>query len=64
MSLLLWGLVVWLGPVFDPGYFFPLQALALFALCAFGGGLYFALAHVTRLQPLGGLLRRFRRQRS
>jgi putative peptidoglycan lipid II flippase len=64
MSLLLWGLVVWLGPVFDPGYFFPLQALALFALCAFGGGLYFVLAHVTRLQPLGGLLRRFRRQRS
>ncbi len=61
MSGLLWAAVMLLGPVFDPGYFFPVQALALLALCVLGAGVYFALAHLTRLQPLGGLLRRFRR---
>jgi len=64
MSGALWGAVVLLGPVFDPGYFFPAQALALLVLCGFGAGLYFALAHVTRLQPLGGLLRRLRRRKA
>jgi putative peptidoglycan lipid II flippase len=64
MALGLWGSVVVLGPVFDPGYFFPVQALALFALCGLGAGLYFALAHVTGVQSLGALLRRFRRKRS
>ncbi|MDC9822490.1 murein biosynthesis integral membrane protein MurJ [Devosia sp. ZB163] len=63
MSGALWGTVVLLGPVFDPGYFFPVQALALLALCIVGAALYFALAHVTRVQPLGGLLRRLRRSR-
>ena len=33
MSGALYGLVVLLGPVFDPGYSFLAQALALFALC-------------------------------
>ena len=61
MSAVLWALVALLGPVFDPGYFFPLQALALFAVCGLGAGLYFALAHVTGVQSLGGLLRRLRR---
>jgi len=55
--------VLLLGPVFDPGYFFPAQALAMLALCVVGAGLYFALAHLTRLQPLGGLLRRLQRRR-
>ncbi|MBN9315784.1 MAG: murein biosynthesis integral membrane protein MurJ [Devosia sp.] len=61
MAAALWGGVALLGPVFDPGYFFPAQALALFALCIVGAGLYFALAHFTGVQPLGGLLRRLRR---
>jgi putative peptidoglycan lipid II flippase len=63
MSGALWGLVTLLGPVFDSGYFFPAQALALLVLCVFGAGLYFALAHFTRLQPLGGLLRRLRQRK-
>jgi putative peptidoglycan lipid II flippase len=63
MSGALWGTVLLLGPVFDPGYFFPAQALAMLALCVVGAGLYFALAHLTRLQPLGGLLRRLQRRR-
>jgi putative peptidoglycan lipid II flippase len=64
MAAVLWGLVLLLGPVFDPGYFFPAQALALLALCVAGAGLYFALAHITRVQPLGGLLRRLRRKKA
>jgi putative peptidoglycan lipid II flippase len=64
MALALWGGVTLFGPVFDPGYFFPVQALALFALCGLGAALYFALAHVTGVQSLGALLRRFRRKRS
>jgi len=61
MASALHGGVVLLGPVFDAGYFFPLQALALLALCVFGAGFYFALLHVTGVQRLGALLRRFRR---
>ncbi len=61
MALALYGGVVLLGPVFDPGYFFPLQALALLGLCVFGAGLYFGLLHVTGVQRLGALLRRFKR---
>jgi len=64
MSGALYGLVLLLGPVFDPGAFFPAQALALLALCVFGAGLYFALAHFTGVQRLGGLLRRLRRRKS
>ncbi|MDB5540096.1 MAG: murJ, partial [Devosia sp.] len=63
MAGVLYGLVLLLGPVFDPGYFFPIQALALLALCILGAGLYFALAHLTGVQPLGQLLRRLRRNR-
>lgn len=63
MSGTLYGLVLLLGPVFDPGYFFPVQALALLALCILGAALYFALVHLSGVQPLGGLLRRLRRSR-
>ncbi|WP_417578927.1 murein biosynthesis integral membrane protein MurJ [Pelagibacterium sp.] len=63
MGLALWGVASLAGPVFAPGYFFPLQALALFATCAFGATLYFALLHVTRVQPLGPVLARLRRRR-
>jgi putative peptidoglycan lipid II flippase len=62
MAGALYGAVVLLGPVFDPGYFFPLQALALAALCVLGAALYFALLHVTGVQSLKGLVRRFRRR--
>ena len=62
MAGALYGAVVLLGPVFDPGYFFPLQALALAALCVLGAALYFALLHVTGVQPLQGLVRRLRRR--
>ncbi len=61
MAAALYGTVLLLGPVFDPGYFFPAQALALLALCVFGAALYFALLHVTGVQRLGALLRQFRR---
>jgi putative peptidoglycan lipid II flippase len=63
MAGALYGAVLLLGPVFDPGYFFPLQALALLALCVVGAGLYFALLHFTGVQRLGTLLRRFKRTR-
>ncbi len=59
----LYGGVVLLGPVFDPGYFFPLQALALLALCVLGATFYFALLHLTGVQRLGALFRRFKRTR-
>ena len=61
MAAALYGGVVLLGPVFDPGYFFPLQALALLGLCVFGAGLYFGLLHLTGVQRLGALVRRFKR---
>jgi len=57
-------LTVWLmGPVFDPGYPFLIQALALLALCIFGGALYFALVHLSGVQRLGALLARLRRKK-
>jgi putative peptidoglycan lipid II flippase len=61
MAVALYFAVMLLGPVFDPGYFFPVQALALLALCIFGAALYFGLLHFTGVQRLGALLRRFRR---
>jgi putative peptidoglycan lipid II flippase len=61
MALVLWGGASLLGDVFAPGYFFPIQALALLGLCALGAGLYFGLAHLTGVQRLDALLRRFRR---
>jgi putative peptidoglycan lipid II flippase len=63
MAVALYGVVLVLGPVFDPGYFFPAQALALLALCVVGAALYFALLHLTGVQRLGALLRRFRRSK-
>ena len=61
MAAGLYGAVLLLGPVFDPGAAFALQALALLALCTLGAALYFALLHLTGVQRLGPLLRRFRR---
>jgi putative peptidoglycan lipid II flippase len=63
MAFVLWGGATLLGPVFAPGYFFPAQALALLGLCTLGAGLYFGLAHLTGVQRLDALLRRFRRRR-
>jgi putative peptidoglycan lipid II flippase len=63
MGVALYLALVALGPVFDAGFFFPLQALALLVLCVFGATLYFALLHFTGVQRLGPLLRRFARSR-
>jgi putative peptidoglycan lipid II flippase len=62
MAAALYGAVLLLGPVFYPGAFFPVQALALLALCILGAALYFALLHLTGVQRLGALLRRFKRR--
>ncbi|RDE09493.1 murein biosynthesis integral membrane protein MurJ [Pelagibacterium lacus] len=62
MAALLWLLAGWAAPIFAPGAGFALQALLLLALCSFGAGLYFALLHVTGVQPLGPLLARLRRR--
>lgn len=58
----LYGVALWAAPIFAAGFFFPLQALALFALCGLGAAFYFALLHVTRIQPLGPFLARLRRR--
>ena len=49
--------------VFAAGAFFPVQALALGAVCLFATLLYFTLVHFTGAQPLGGLASRLRRSR-
>ncbi|RYE84273.1 MAG: lipid II flippase MurJ, partial [Hyphomicrobiales bacterium] len=59
----LWLAVAGLGPVFDPGYPFLIQALALLVLCVGGAGLYFALVHLSGVQRLGLLLKRLRMKR-
>jgi putative peptidoglycan lipid II flippase len=64
MGGLLYLAVYLLGPVFDPGYPLLIQALALLALCVFGGGLYFALVHVSGVQRLGALMARLRRKKA
>lgn len=63
MGAALWGLEILAGPVFDPGFIFPVQALALLAACGFGAVLYFALLHLSGVQPLGPLFARLRRRR-
>src|SRR5690606_16110111 len=63
MGGVLYLAVSMLGPVFDPGYPFLIQALALLALCILGAALYFALVHLTGVQRLGALLARLRRRR-
>ena len=60
MALLLYGLTLPLGDLFAPEGSFALQALALAALCAIGLFAYFAAIHVTRVQPMGMLLKRLR----
>lgn len=63
MSGALYGAALALGPVFAPHAPFLVQALALFVVCVVGAALYFAIIHLTGVQRLGGLLRRFRRRR-
>jgi putative peptidoglycan lipid II flippase len=63
MGAALYAIVWLLGPVFEPGYAFLIQALALLALCILGAALYFGLVHLTRVQRLGGLLARLRRRK-
>jgi putative peptidoglycan lipid II flippase len=48
--------------ILAPGAFFPVQALALLAICTFGTATYFTLVHITGAQPLGQLLARLRRR--
>ena len=62
MSGVLYGAALALGPVFAPRAPFLVQALALFVLCVVGATLYFAIIHLTGVQRLGGLVRRFRRR--
>lgn len=64
MALLLWALSLALGPVFAPGAGFLGQLIALFGLIGLGIALYFGAAHLTGVQPLGALLRRFAKRRA
>ncbi len=62
MALLLFGLAIVLGDTFDSGASLPLQLAALGGLIGIGLAAYFAAIHVTRVQPMGELLRRLRRR--
>jgi putative peptidoglycan lipid II flippase len=64
MSGALYGAALALGPVFAPGAPFLIQAPALFVVCVVGAALYFAIIHLTGVQPLGGLVRRLRRRKA
>lgn len=59
----LWGCVSLARQVFAPGYFFPIQALALFGLCVWGSAVYFLIIHITGVQRFGQLFSRLRRRR-
>lgn len=61
MALLLVGLAQPLGGIFEAGAPFLPQLGALAALCTIGLVAYFAAIHLTRVQPLGLLLKRLRR---
>ncbi|SDG23710.1 murein biosynthesis integral membrane protein MurJ [Pelagibacterium luteolum] len=62
MGAVLWFIAGWAAPVFASGANFALQALALMVLCGLGAAFYFALLHVTGIQPLGAILARLRRR--
>ncbi len=62
MGLTLYGASVLLDPVFMPGANFAVQALSLLLLCVAGAILYFAILHLTRVQPMGVFLARLRRR--
>jgi putative peptidoglycan lipid II flippase len=68
ISLVMGGVLYALGQraagIFSAGGSFPIQALALAAICGFGSVLYFALIHFTGVQPLGQILRRMKRRSS
>ena len=61
MAVALFGLSLPLAGLFAPGGPFPLQALALLALCVIGLVGYFAAIHFSGVQPMGMLLKRLRR---
>ena len=61
MALLLLSLYWPLAGIFVAGGSIALQVIALAALCAIGLFAYFAAIHVSRVQPMGQLLRRLRR---
>jgi putative peptidoglycan lipid II flippase len=63
MAALIWGLAQPLAPWLASGAPLVLQVLALGVLVAIGMVVYFGLVHLTRAQPLGGLVRRLRRKR-
>ena len=60
MAGVLYGLAVLMEPLFAANILVQLVALGF--LVGFGMALYFALVHVTRVQPLGVLLKRLRRR--
>ena len=60
MAAVLWGLSTAMAPLFAANILVQLVALGF--LVAFGMAFYFALVHVTRVQPLGMLLKRLRRR--
>ena len=62
MGVVLYALSVPMAPFFAHGAHLVVQLIALSALCGVGLVLYFVLVHVTGAQPLGMVLRRFRRR--
>jgi putative peptidoglycan lipid II flippase len=64
MGGVLYGLAQRAGGIFSAGASFPIQALALAAICTFGSVLYFTLVHFSGVQPLGQFLRRIKRRSS
>ena len=63
MAAVLFVLARRAGSIFSPGAALPTQVAALAAIVIFGLVTYFILVHITRIQPLGELLRRLRRRR-
>ena len=61
MALLLVGLIWPLWGIFAAGGSLLLQLVALAALIGSGLVFYFALVHLSGVQPLGTLLKRLRR---
>lgn len=61
MALLLYGVAVPLGGIFEAGRSLSLQLISLAGLIGLGLVLYFAAVHYSGVQPMGLLLRRLRR---
>jgi putative peptidoglycan lipid II flippase len=61
MAIVLYGLALPLGGVFESGRSLLVQLIALAGLIGLGLVGYFAAVHLTRVQPMGMLLKRLRR---